>query len=143
MLIHFWHSFLDMARKERAWHVERMMEEVEELKHARGFVMTWSEISDVVYDYTRARWGGYRDIQFPLPRWKFFVGVLYMIPKYTLRWLFFYTAGRRAGAKVPVHAVQNPRKEEKLRKIAVRNKLEPERFVRECRRLMRWWPLLP
>ena len=119
------------------------MEEVEELRHARGFFFTWSEISDVVYDYTRGRWGGYRDIKFPLPRWQFFVGVIYMIPKYTLRCLFFYIAGRSAGATIPLHAVQNPRKEEKLRKIAVRNKLEPERFVKECRRLIRWWPLLP
>ena len=134
---------MNMSRKERAWHVERMMEEVDELRRARGFFITWSEMSDVVYDYTRGRWGGYRDIRFPLPRWQFFVGVMYMIPKYTLRWLFFYMAGRRAGATMPVHEVQNPRKEEKLRRIAVRNKLDGERFAWECHRLMRWWPLLP
>jgi len=141
-ITNWWHSLLGLPVYERAWHAARVHEEMEELRAARGFFNVWSEMSDVVYDFTRARWGGYRDIKWPLLWRNFFVGLLYMFPKYTLRYLFFYTVGKRLHAQRKMTEVQNPRKDEKLRRIAVRYNLKEDDFVAECHKLARFWPLL-
>lgn len=91
LLLHRWHSLLDMPRYAAAWHQADILEEPQELQ----------------------------------------------------RWLFFHVAGRKVGASRQLTEVRNPRKREKLHIIARRYEIPPEEFVEVCRRLARWWPLLP
>lgn len=44
--------------------------------------------------------------------------VLYMIPKYTLRWRFFRKIGHQFDKNLNISEVRNPKKIEKLKKIA-------------------------
>lgn len=142
MLIHFWHSVLDMAKYDEAWHRQDLADEVREYEESRGMVSRWSELSDVVYTCTRGWWSGHRGLQFPLSRFKYFLGALYMIPKYTLRWLFFLRVGHVLDPRVAVHEVRNPTKSHKLREIAERNGLDPEAFERECMQRYKSWIFL-
>lgn len=119
-----------------------MQDELEELAEARGFVNRWSEYSDVAYTYTRAHWSGHMSIQNPLGFWKYFWGLLYMFPKYTLRWWFYRRAGKCVDPKVRMTEVRNPQKVEKLRTIAMKYGLEPALFEQICRRQLQYWPLL-
>lgn len=135
-----WHKWLDMAKYDKAWHVQDLKEEYQEYKEAKGWRERWSELSDLVYCCGRARSRGYK-IDFPLSRWKFFLGCLYMYPKYTSRFLFFRTAGRKLGAEI--HEVRNPRKTHKLKDIAERYEVDPDNFVKICEDQLRFWPLLP
>jgi len=140
MILRRWHDWLDMHKYDEAWHLHDIQDELKEYEEARGFIDRWSELSDVVYTYTRAHWTGHGDVVFPLSRFHLFIGLLYMFPKYTLRWLFFRRIGRQFG-KV-IHEVRNPQKIEKLYKIAHRYDIDPEAFERECRRVMKFWAFL-
>lgn len=142
-LIHAWHDALGMRPHDEAWHQGDIADELRELQEARGLLHRWSELSDVAYTYTRAHWDGFRAIKRPIKFSLFFFGLLYMFPKYTLRWWFYRVAGRRTDPHARIHEVRNPRKEEKLRHIAEKNQIDPERFIHECKNLLRWWPLLP
>ncbi len=84
-LINLWHSMLNMPKYDEAWHKHDMEDELGEYYEAQGLIGTWSEISDVVYTYTRAKWSGHENIIFPFSKIYFYIGVIYMIPKYTLR----------------------------------------------------------
>lgn len=66
-----------------------MADELAEYEEAHGFIDIWSELSYVAYTYTHARWSGHNGIDFPFSKVKLTIGLLYMIPKYTLRWRFF------------------------------------------------------
>lgn len=70
----------------------------------------------------------------------------YMVAKYTLRWQFYRTAswaaGKRSHART-AREVVNPRKDIKVREVASRHGIDPERFTLVCRRLRWVWPLLP
>jgi len=142
MIFTVWHSILGMEKHTLAWHKDDMADETREYEAARGFMERWSEISDIVYTYTRAKWSGHSALAFPLPRRYFFWGALYMFPKYTLRWLFFVTAGRLAGSPQIIRAVRNPQKSEKLKDIADQYHLNAERFCAICRKLLKYWILL-
>lgn len=74
-----------MPKYDFTWHSQDVAEEFGEYKEATGLLHRWSELSDVVYTYTRAQWSGYKEIEFPLSRTGFYIGLLYMFPKYTLR----------------------------------------------------------
>lgn len=104
--------------------------------------MKWSELSDVVYTCSRGRWSGHK-LSFPLSVWLYPLGLLYMYPKYTSRWLFFRRAGRKAGAKQRVNEVRNPKKTAKLHGIADRYAIDKYTFQNICEKQLKYWPLLP
>lgn len=140
-LIHIWHDLLKMPKHDEAWHRQDIADELLELKEARNFLERWSELSDIAYTYTRAHWSGYK-IKRPLGLGAFVWGLIYMFPKYTLRWLFYRIVGRRVDPVVKLTEVRNPKKVEKLHEIALRYHLDPIRFETEAKRLLRYWPLL-
>jgi hypothetical protein len=141
-MINKWHDWINMKWHDKEWHENDLAEELTEYYEETKIIKKWSELSDVVYTYTRGRWGGY-DIQFPFKKWQFYLGLVYMFPKYTDRWLFFRAAGRKAGAKNDLHAVRNPRKTHKLHKVAENNGVDKEKFQRICENQLKYWPLLP
>ncbi|MFA6429685.1 MAG: hypothetical protein WCV84_04285 [Patescibacteria group bacterium] len=141
-LLHLWHSLLNMPKYDRAWHEQDIADELKEYNDAHDtFLHRWSELSDVAYTYTRARWSGH-DFPRPLPLHLFLIGVLYMIPKISLRWWFYRIAGKRTNPHARLHEVRNPKKIEKVRVISENYHLDTIRFEQECRKLLRWWPLL-
>lgn len=140
MILNAWHNWLDMKQFDRQWHVDDIADELQEYREARGLVDRWSELSDVVYTTTRARWVGFDDVPFPLARWQYYIGMIYMFPKYTLRWLFFRRVGRRFGKEV--HEVRNPRKVHKLCTIAKRYDIDAQAFTKMCEHQMKFWVFL-
>lgn len=132
---------LKMPKHDAVWHKRDMEDELKELKEANGFVHVWSELSDVVYTYTRAKWSGYRHFKWPLKWYMYFAGIPYMFVKYTLRWLFFMIAGILTDKKI-IKEVRNPRKLEKLRVIAMKNGLNSDKFEKKCQKLLKIWPLI-
>lgn len=135
-----WHNLLDMERKDEAWHHSDIADELAELNEAVKFVDRWSEYSDVVYTVTRGRWGGYA-LASPLKKRHFIYGSIYMFPKYTSRWLFFRRAGKKSGATRKVAEVRNPKKLHKLSHIADKYGIDPDRFIANCRKQLKYWPL--
>ncbi len=131
-----------MEKFDRQWHVDDIAGEFQELQEARGFLHRWSELSDVVYTYTRSRWTGFRDIPRPVSVAAMWWGSLYMIPKYTLRYLFFRRVGTMVGVSKPLRVVRNPYKVQKLHVIARENGLDPVAFEQAAKQLLRRWPLL-
>jgi len=65
-----------------------------------------------------------------------------MIPKYTLRWSFFRKLGRQFDANLRISEVRNPKKIEKLEKIAEKYNLDKDQFVAKAEQLMKYWPFL-
>ena len=131
-----------MEKHDCAWHEADIADELAEYEKAQGFIERWSELSDIVYTYTRARWSDHVGLALPLSLRQFFFGSLYMFPKYTLRWLFFRRAGRKSGARRIVREVRNPAKAEKLNGIARIYGIDEAIFRDVCERQQRWWPLL-
>lgn len=142
MIINLWHSVLDMPKHDLEWHKQDIRDELEELEEAKGLIYHWSEMSDVVYTYTRAKWSGHKDIKWPLNRFFFPIGLVYMFPKYTLRWAFFRKLGNKMNSEKKLTEVRNPKKVEKLGDIARRYNLDEEKFKEEASRLMRYWMFL-
>ena len=136
-----WHNLLDMEKHDQAWHEQDIIDELNELKEATGLIDKWSEMSDVVYTVTRARWSGHK-LKFPIQKQKVLIGSLYMFPKYTSRWVFFYTAGKKAGANRKVTEVRNPAKLHKLHHIASKYNIDSDIFASICEQQTRYWPLL-
>lgn len=80
---------------------------------------------------------------------------MYMLTKYSLRFLLFRQAARNVPRQQPanlpaqkdtatdVREVRNPYKTHKLAEIARRHSLDEQQFVNAIQRLLRWWPLLP
>ena len=142
MIFYLWHSLLGIEKNDLAWHQKNIADELVEYQNARGFLEKWSELSDLVYTYTRARWSDHSELKFPYYFRHFIWGSLYMFPKYTLRWLFFITAGKMSGSKKTVRAVRNPKKTEKLEQIAEKYDLDKEKFQDVCQKLLKYWILL-
>ncbi len=136
-LINRWHDILNMPKLDEVWHRQDMSDELAEYEEACGFLNNWSELSDVVYTYSRARWSGHTTIYFPLSKTKLFFGVIYMIPKYTLRWRFFRKIGHQFDKNLNISEVRNPKKIEKLKKIASKYELDPEIFVIKAEKMRR------
>ena len=65
-----------------------------------------------------------------------------MFPKYTLRWRFFNTLGKKFDKKLEIKEVRNPKKIEKLKNIAQKYDLDPARFQIEAEKLMKRWLFL-
>lgn len=130
---------LNMKKYDLAWHKADIADELNELEEETSWIKRWSEYSDIAYTYTRARWTGYH-LKRPVSIFYFIVGLIYMFPKYTSRWLFFRRVGKKFG-KV-IHEVRNPNKTEKLHIIAHRAGINPELFTTQCKKQLRYWPLL-
>src|SRR5882757_6413756 len=131
MLVQKWHGWLQQPKYDKAWHEQDVADELEELRQAKGVIHHWSELSDVVYTVSRARWSGH-DLAYPLSRGEVLIGHVYMYPKYSLRTVFFRSAGRKAGSLQPVHSVRNPKKTHKLAKIAKENNIDQDLFIKIC-----------
>ncbi|HEX3569052.1 MAG TPA: hypothetical protein VHT70_05265 [Candidatus Saccharimonadales bacterium] len=144
MLLQKWHSWLAMPAFDQAWHERDMADELAEYHEETKLLKKWSELSDVVYTSTRGQWSGH-PIAFPLQKWQFPIGVIYMIPKYTGRFLFYKRAGKRAGADKIIRCVRNPKKLHKLDDIIVEQQITVDREkLREiCENQLKHWPLLP
>lgn len=133
---------LGMPKHDRKWHEQDLADELAEYNEEVKLMKKWSELSDVVYTCTRSRWSGHA-LDFPFSRWKFVLGTLYMIPKYTGRWLFFRKAGKKAGSNKVLREVRNPKKTHKLHTIADRYGLDQKKFQRVCEKQLKYWLLLP
>ncbi len=142
MFISIWHSILDMPKYDLGWHKADVEEELRELSDAEGIVNIWSEKSDVVYTYTRGKWSGHWELKFPLSKVDFVVGLIYMFPKYTLRWLFFYVLGKKINSRRKITEVRNPRKTNKLYEIAEKYGINTDLLEKEAKKLMRFWIFL-
>lgn len=136
-LINKWHDMLSMPKYDEAWHKQDMADELAEYEEAHGLIDTWSELSDVAYTYTRSKWSGHTTVDFPLSKIQLFVGVLYMFPKYTLRWRFFRELGHEFDKNLHISEVRNPKKLEKLRVIAEKYNLDPDGFTQKATLLMK------
>lgn len=138
MLIHHWHNILSMPRKDLDWHKQDIKDELIEWQEAKGFVASWSELSDVAYTYTRAKWDGF-SLPPPLKPFLLFLGYWYMIPKYTLRWFFYYSIGKQLNSPIKVTEVRNPLKAHKLDHIANKYDLDPETFRQAVAQKSKRW----
>ena len=138
-IIKNWHNKLDMPKHDLEWHRKDIEDEYTEYKEALGIISKWSELSDVVYTYTRALWSGHTDIKFPFNRTQYFVGALYMFPKYSLRWNFYNKVGKKFNKNLKITEVRNPQKIEKLDHIAKKYNLNPQEFKSEAQKLMKYW----
>lgn len=136
-LINKWHSMLNMPKYDEVWHKQDMADELAEYHEAEGLIDTWSELSDVAYTYTRGKWSGHTTIKFPLSRILLPIGILYMLPKYTLRWRFFRDLGHQFNEELNISEVRNPKKIEKLKVIAEKYNLDPQQFTERALDLMR------
>jgi hypothetical protein len=140
-LILWWHEQLHMPKHDEAWHRQDLADELKELSEARGLIEHWSELSDIAYTYTRATWSGHQ-LARPIKFLPYYLGIVYMIPKYTSRWLFYRTLGKRLDPHAQLTEVRNPRKLHKLHGIANQYNLDPQKFEKEANDLLRYWPLL-
>ena len=141
-IINYWHSVIDMPKKDFKWHEADISDELKEFEEAEGLINKWSELSDIVYTYTRAYWSGHKTMEYPLSNISFFVGLLYMFPKYTLRWRFYRVLGRKIDKNIKITEVRNPKKIEKLKIIALKHNIDPEKLIIEANKLMRRWIFL-
>lgn len=142
MITRIWHSVLGMEQKDEAWFRKHIRQELIELMEAQTVMEKWSELADVVYAVTRAKWNKHERIQFPLTKRAYAVGWVYMIPKHTSRWLFYRVAGGRVRRGVRMKVVRNPLRTEKLHAVAQKYEVDPARFEHVCKQQLRWWPLL-
>jgi hypothetical protein len=141
-MLNKWHDWLAMPRENLAWHRSDIDDELTEYEQEKNLFKKWSELSDIVYTSTRAQWTDHK-LDFPLSKSKYFIGLIYMYPKYSSRFLFFKRASKKAGAKNPIHEVRNPKRIAKLEEIAGRNGLDKDKFLKVCKNQLRFWPLLP
>ncbi len=141
-LLNRWHSMLNMPKYDEAWHKKDMTDELAEYQEATGLIDVWSELSDVAYTYTRAKWSGHTAIMFPLSKWQFYVGIIYMLPKYTLRWRFFRRLGHHFDKNLHISEVRNPNKIQKLKVIAEKYNLDPSLFLAHAKKMLRYTMLL-
>lgn len=136
-IIHRWHTRLDMPKHDAKWHEQDIADEMQELEEARGIVNNWSELSDISYTYTRAHWSGHENIKLPIGKVHYYIGLVYMFPKYYLRWSFFNAVGKKLDGSVKVREVRNPKKINKLHTIAEKYGFDKDEFSAEAKRLMR------
>ncbi len=132
-----WHTMLNMPRYDEVWHTQDMADELLEYHEATGLIAVWSELSDVTYTYTRAQWSGHTAFVFPLPSWRFYPGIIYMLPKYTLRWLFFRKLGHHFDKNLHISEVRNPNKIQKLKVIAEKHNLDPSLFQSQAEKMLK------
>ncbi len=141
-LLNRWHTMLNMPKYDEAWHMQDLADELTEYHEATGLIDIWSELSDVAYTYTRAQWSGHTMLVFPLSRLRFCIGIMYMLPKYTLRWRFFRKLGHHFDKNLHISEVRNPHKIQKLKVIAEKYNLNPSLFQSQAEKMLRYTFLL-
>ena len=82
------------------------------------------------------------DLILPINKIEYYIGLMYMFPKYTLRWRFYYILGKKIDKKLELREVRNPDKIEKLEKIAEKYKIDKDILVSESIKLKRKWLFL-
>jgi len=142
LIVNKWHKFLGMTKHDKKWHKQDMADELAEYYEETKLINKWSELSDVVYTCSRAKWSGH-NLKFPFSNFKYALGLIYMFPKYTGRWLFFRSAGKKAQSTKQLHEVRNPKKVHKLHHIANKYDIDPELFQGICEKQLKHWVLLP
>ncbi|KAJ2987959.1 hypothetical protein HDV02_005875, partial [Globomyces sp. JEL0801] len=115
-----WHQFLGLPRHSKQWYRIMLRGEIKELHQAKTRLERLSERSDVYYALQRAQFDGYPIRKLDSFRPKHLVAISYMVAKYTNRWLYYRLIGWMCGSKVPFTEVVNPKKEEKLVKVAIK-----------------------
>jgi hypothetical protein len=135
--LYHWHTMLAMPIHDAAWHQQDLEDELAEYHEATGLIDTWSELSDVAYTCTRAHWSGHTNIPFPLSRIQYVLGILYMLPKYSLRWRFFRRLGHHFDDSLHISEVRNPRKVAKLHTLAEKYHLDPIAFQIEAEHMLK------
>ncbi|KAI1324809.1 hypothetical protein F5Y16DRAFT_402072 [Xylariaceae sp. FL0255] len=146
-----WHTLLGLPRQAPiSWHRARLHEELAEARSAKTALERLSETSDVFFAISRARHDGFPldEAQFQLPRLNCFHHAAvygYMLAKYSSRCAFYRALAFLCGAPsdARVREVVNPGKDEKLKGVALRHRIDPLRFVRVGRWLRRVWLLPP
>ncbi|KAI5920299.1 hypothetical protein F4810DRAFT_713653 [Camillea tinctor] len=145
-LIHHWHSWLDLPQHPSIWYHERLREEIQERveAQAQGGIAFLSETADVYYTISRASHNGYQitPVPFVFRARAHALPYLYMVAKFTSRCAFYRVASRLAGG-AGVREVVNPLKAAKRHEVAMRHGMDPARFQRVCRRLLKVWPIFP
>lgn len=107
-MVNVWHKWLKMTKHDFSWHQQDIEDELSEYRQERKVFKKWSELSDIVYTYTRAKYSGH-NLNFPLSFWLYPIGLIYMYPKYTLRFLFYLSAGKKIDPTIKIRAVGNPK----------------------------------
>jgi hypothetical protein len=146
-LLRRWHGMLGLRRQSPpSWYQDRLEEEIREVVAAKTQVEKLSETSDVLFSIIRARYDGF-PVQEPslFVNYRHILVYMYMLGKFTLRWQFYRTAAYlcRAPHYHSVHEVVNPGRDHKLREVASRHQIGPEKFERVGRWLCWVFPLLP
>ncbi|OJD21181.1 hypothetical protein ACJ73_07483 [Blastomyces percursus] len=147
--LRFWYGKLRLPPQSTpSWYQDRLREELQERRLAKVPWQKLSEMSDVLFAITRARYDVILAIAPKLPfifapRYVFVY--TYMLAKYTSRWMFYRTAAIICNAPRwdLVCEVVNPSKDHKLEEVASRHRMDPAKFRRVCRQLWRLWPRLP
>lgn len=145
-LLQRWHKRLDMPRHPAEWYEVKLVEEIEEERVAATFLAKISESADVIYLITRSKYDGVPvDMELPAFKVRHLLVYPYMVSKYTSRYAFYRAAAKRANCPdvASVREVINPKKASKLHDLACRHGMDPATFSRVCRKLRRFWPLLP
>ena len=142
MILNKWHAWLDMPKYDKSWHENDIQDELEELHESTGQINKWSELSDVAYTYSRGKWSGH-DLSLPISKLQYCIGLFYMYPKYTLRYLFFKRAGQSINSNLIIKEVRNPKKTHKLHFIAQSYGIDKSLFQKQCEKQLKYWPLLP
>ncbi|KAF2834671.1 hypothetical protein M501DRAFT_517854 [Patellaria atrata CBS 101060] len=142
-----WHAMLGLPRQfPPTWYRDRLREELRERRTARTPWEKLSETSDVFFSISRARYDGYPVWNMnPFIAFRYGFVYMYMLTKYTSRWQFYRTTA--IFCNIPhydsVREVVNPSKDNKMKEVASRHNINPEKFHRIGSRLRRVWPLLP
>ncbi len=131
-----------MPKYDEDWHKQDMADEFAEYEESKGIINVWSELSDIAYTYTRARWSGHNNVEFQLSKLKLLLGIIYMIPKYSLRWRFFRKLGQHFDKNLQISEVRNPKKIEKLKTIAEKYNLDSEQFKLKAEQMIKYRMLL-
>lgn len=139
----WWHALLAMPCYDEAWHTKDLADELQEYDDAITIMEKWSELSDVLYTASRARFCGIDSVRFPFSKTRYFIGACYMVPKYSLRYFFFRRLGNKSGAPTMIREVRNPKKTVKLHALAQKYAIDPVVFEKEAKRMLRYFPLLP
>lgn len=146
-VFHSWLRMLGLTRQsEKSWHRARLKEELQERRLSKTFLLRLSETSDVLFCLQRAEYDGFTfGRKHALVGCKCVPGYAYMFAKFTSRWCFFRAAAFACNVKNyrSVCEVVNPARHSKVDEVACRHQIDTGEFQRACRRIRRFWPLLP
>lgn len=104
-----------------------------------------SETADIFFTIIRTQYDGFPIRSLPPYTFRHIPIYVYMVTKYTLRWVLYRTTALFCGDPhfAQVREVVNPRKDHKLKEVALRYNIDVAQFKQVCRRLQLVWPLLP